>query len=66
MRIKIPIPRIRSKPVVITNYRKANVVTIKYQNLLVDLNNLLAEQDAIQNDWRKTKEWKPGWKYIVL
>ena len=46
MRIKIPIPRIRSKPVVITNYRKANVVPIKYQNLLVDLNNLLAEQDA--------------------
>lgn len=20
--------------------------------------------DAIKNDWRKTKEWKPGWKYI--
>ena len=22
-------------------------------------------QNAIDNDWRKTKEWKPGWEYII-
>ena len=21
--------------------------------------------EAIENDWRKTKSWQPGWKYIV-
>ena len=22
-------------------------------------------EEAIQNDWRKTKDWKPGWKYEI-
>lgn len=22
-------------------------------------------EEAIKNDWRKTKDWKPGWKYII-
>ena len=22
-------------------------------------------EEAIQNDWRKTKDWKPGWEYII-
>ena len=22
-------------------------------------------EDAIKNDWRKTKSWKPGWEYIL-
>ena len=22
-------------------------------------------EEAIKNDWRKTKSWKPGWKYIL-
>ena len=22
-------------------------------------------EEAIKNDWRKSKEWKPGWIYIV-
>ena len=22
-------------------------------------------EDAINNDWRNTKDWKPGWKYII-
>ena len=21
--------------------------------------------EAIKNDWRKTKSWKPGWEYII-
>ena len=21
--------------------------------------------EAIKNDWRKTKEWQPGWKYVI-
>jgi len=22
-------------------------------------------QEAIENDWRKTKSWQPGWEYII-
>ena len=22
-------------------------------------------EDAIKNDWRKTKQWQPGWKYVI-
>lgn len=22
-------------------------------------------EETLENDWRKTKSWKPGWKYIV-
>lgn len=22
-------------------------------------------EEAIKNDWRKTKSWKPGWEYII-
>ena len=22
-------------------------------------------EEAIENDWRKTKAWKPGWEYII-
>ena len=22
-------------------------------------------EEAIEKDWRKTKDWKPGWKYII-
>lgn len=22
-------------------------------------------KDALEHDWRKTKEWKPGWEYII-
>ena len=22
-------------------------------------------EEAIQNDWRKTKAWQPGWKYLI-
>lgn len=22
-------------------------------------------EEAIKNDWRKTKQWQPGWKYVV-
>ena len=21
--------------------------------------------EALNNDWRKTKDWQPGWKYII-
>ncbi len=22
-------------------------------------------EEAIKNDWRKTKQWQPGWKYVI-
>ena len=22
-------------------------------------------EDAIKNDWRKTKQWQPGWRYVI-
>ena len=25
----------------------------------------LTWEEAIKNDWRKTKQWQPGWKYVV-
>ena len=40
MKIRICIPRIRSKPVA-TNYRTANVETKKYQDMFGDMNNVL-------------------------
>ena len=27
--------------------------------------NGLSWQEAINNDWRKTGDWKPGWEYII-
>ena len=25
----------------------------------------LTWEEAIKNDWRKTKQWQPGWKYVI-
>lgn len=32
--------------------------------LNVILNNMTWEE-AIENDWRKTGEWQPGWKFVI-
>lgn len=45
MKIRICIPRIRSKPVA-TNYRTANVVPKKYQDMFGDMNNVLSKHDT--------------------
>ena len=44
MRIRIRIPRIRSKPVT-TNYRTTNIVPNKYQDFFTDMNHQLSEYE---------------------
>ena len=29
------------------------------------ITNGITWEEAIENDWRKTKSWQPGWKYII-
>lgn len=29
------------------------------------ITNNISWEDAIKNDWRKTGDWKPGWKYFI-
>ena len=29
------------------------------------ITNNLSWEEAINNDWRKTKSWQPGWEYIL-
>ena len=44
IRIRIRIPRIRSKPVT-TNYRTVNIVPDKYQDFFTDMNNQLSKNE---------------------
>ena len=29
------------------------------------LTKYISWEEAIQKDWRKTKDWQPGWKYTI-
>ena len=44
MRVRIRIPRIRSKPLT-TNYRTSNIVPKKYQVFFTDMNHQLPEYE---------------------
>ena len=35
------------------------------QIILEHLTKKITIEEAIENDWRKTKDWKPGWKYEI-
>lgn len=50
------------------NYSGKNVALVAHkapQLALEALVNHKTWQQAIDEDWRKTKSWKPGWEYIV-
>lgn len=50
------------------NYSWKKIVIVSHQAPQLALDVILknmTRKEAIDNDWRKTKNWKPGWDYIV-
>ena len=50
------------------NYKgkKIGIVAHRAPQLALDvITKNISWDDAIKNDWRKTKSWQPGWKYII-
>lgn len=50
------------------NYKdyKVGIVAHRATQLAIEvITKSISWEEAIQNDWRKTKEWKPGWKYTI-
>lgn len=50
------------------NYEDSSVGIIAHRatQLAIEvISKNISWEEAIQNDWRKTKEWKPGWKYRI-
>lgn len=46
--------------------KKVAIVSHKAPQLAFDvITNNLTWQQALNNDWRLTKNWQPGWNYIV-
>lgn len=42
------------------------IVAHKAPQLALDvITKSITWEEAINNDWRKTKAWQPGWKYII-
>ena len=46
--------------------KKIGIVAHRAPQLALEvLTKKISWEEAIENDWRKTKEWQPGWKYII-
>jgi len=46
--------------------KKIGIVAHRAPQLALEvLTKKISWKEAIRNDWRKTKEWQPGWKYII-
>ncbi len=51
------------------NYDNKNIAIVSHQAPQLALDVILKNQtweQAIENDWRKTHSWKPGWEYTIL
>lgn len=51
------------------NYNDTHVAIVAHQAPQLALDVILRNkswQEAIDEDWRKTKSWQPGWEYTVL
>ena len=51
-----------------TNYKGKNVGIVAHRAPQLALEVILngkTWEEAIKNDWRKTGDWQPGWKYII-
>jgi broad specificity phosphatase PhoE len=51
-----------------TEYNGKQIAIVAHQGPQLALDVLLGGktwEQAIQEDWRKTKAWKPGWEYVV-
>ncbi len=49
-----------------TNYKNKHIAIVAHQAPQLALDVLLKEktwENAIKEDWRNTKAWKPGWEY---
>lgn len=50
------------------NYQDKHIAIVAHQGPQLALNVILKDrtwQQAIDEDWRKTGAWQPGWEYIV-
>lgn len=46
--------------------KKIGIVAHRAPQLALEvLTKKISWEEAIENDWRKTKSWQPGWKYII-
>lgn len=46
--------------------KKVAIVAHRATQLAIEvITKHISWENAIENDWRKTKEWKPGWKYTI-
>ena len=46
--------------------KKIGIVAHRAPQLALEvLTKKISWEEAIKNDWRKTKAWQPGWKYII-
>ncbi len=51
------------------NYEGKNVALVGHKAPQLSLDVLLKGKtwkEALSEDWRKTKAWKPGWKYVLI
>lgn len=50
------------------NYDNKNIAIVAHQAPQLALDVLIAGktwEQAFNEDWRKTKNWKPGWEYVL-
>ena len=50
------------------NYKDKNIAIVSHRapQLAIEvMSKGISWDDAISNDWRKTKNWKPGWDYEI-
>ena len=48
------------------NNKKVAIVAHKAPQLALDVRTKgILWEEAIENDWRKTKAWRPGWEYVI-
>ena len=46
--------------------KKIGIVAHRAPQLALEvITKKISWEEAIENDWRKMKAWKPGWKYII-
>lgn len=46
--------------------KKIGIVSHRAPQLALDvITKEISWEEAIQNDWRKSKNWQPGWKYVI-
>ena len=50
------------------NYNNKTIALVAHKSPQLALEVItknITWKEAIDNDWRKTKSWQPGWEYII-